>query len=117
MPGSGLQINRGLRDIGLNSEAVQQAGQKNLSALTSSVSNTQTVSPELQAGIASENAANAAAPDPTVAANYSQALFDQYMKQMNPNVVRESTRFDNGISSTVRSVYDPLTGKTSTRRI
>jgi len=116
VPGSGLQVNRGLRDVGQASEALQQQGQQNYGALTSAVSNTQTASPELQANVAIQNALNAAAPDPSAAALYSQSIFDQYLRQMNPTVTTESTHASPFIDS-YRSTYDPLTGQTSTRRI
>lgn len=116
MPGSGLAVNAGLRDVGQTSENLQQQGQQNLNAMTSSVSNTQTASPELQAQVAMQNAANAAAPDPTAAAQYSQSLFDQYLRMMNPVQVSES--FSTSPSGTttstgVRTEYDPLTGMTT----
>lgn len=116
MPGSGLQVNRGLRDLGLSSEALQQQGQQNYGALTSAVANTQTASPELQANIAIQNAINAAAPDPSQAALYSQSLFDNYLRQMNP-VQTTEVRNPVPFADSYRSTYDPLTGNTSTRRI
>jgi len=116
MPGSGLAVNAGLRTVGQSSEALQQQGQQNLNAMTSSVSNTQTASPELQAQVAMQNAANAAAPDPTAAAQYSQSLFDQYLKMMNPVQVNQSFSTSPSGSTTntgIRTEYDPLTGITT----
>jgi len=117
MPGAGLSINRGLRDVGRTSEQVQQQGQQNYGALASTVANTQTASPELQAQIGMQNAINAAAPDPTVAANYSQSLFNNYMRMMNPMEVTTSEQWNAGINDTFRRSYDPLTGQTTTDRI
>lgn len=116
MPGSGLAVNAGLRDVGQVSENLQQQGQQNLNAMSSSVSNTQTASPELQAQIAMQNAENAAAPDPTAAAQYSQSLFDQYLRMMNPVVVNQTTlTTPDGMTTNtgVRTEYDPLTGITT----
>jgi hypothetical protein len=79
MPGSGLAGNRSLRDVGLNSLQQQQAGLGNLNAFSSQVSGTQTLSPALQAEIASQNAINAAAPDPSLAGGYAKSLYDQYL--------------------------------------
>jgi hypothetical protein len=80
-PGS-LAGNRGLRDIGLNAEAQTQQGLQDYNALTSNISNTQTVNPALQASIAEQNAINASAPNPAAAQTYAQSLFDKYLAQI-----------------------------------
>jgi hypothetical protein len=67
MPGSQFQGHQGLASLGLNTEAMQQQGQKDyLSALTS-IGSTQTPQ-ALAAEIASSNATLAAAPNPQMAA-------------------------------------------------
>lgn len=82
MPGSGLATNRGLRDIGLATEQVQQQGLQNYQSLIPTVSGTQTVAPALQSEIALQNAVNAAAPDPQAAAEQTQALFNNYLSKV-----------------------------------
>ena len=82
VPGSGIQTNRSLRDIGLTSEQQQQQGLQDYAALIPTISRTQTVSPELQAQIAATNAQMAAAPDPTQAASYAKQLFDEYLNKL-----------------------------------
>jgi len=82
MPGSGLATSRGLRDIGLATEQVQQQGVQNYQSVLPTVSGTQTVSPAQQSEIALQNAINAAAPDPQAAAQQTQALFNDYLKQI-----------------------------------
>lgn len=78
MPGGQLSRHRTVRDIGATSEQLQQQGLQNYSPFISTVSNTQTVRPELQAEIAGTNATNAAAPNPSSAAYYSRWLFQRY---------------------------------------
>jgi hypothetical protein len=93
MPGSGLSINRGLRDIGLTTEQLQHQGIGDYSSLIPTVSATQTVTPEQQAQLQSHandlgtevaafNATNAAAPDPAAAGSYAQQLFKQYLDKL-----------------------------------
>lgn len=75
--------NRGARDIGTTSQALQQQGLQNYSSFIPAVSSTQTVAPGLQAEVNATNASNAAAPDPTAVANYSEQLFNKYLTQLN----------------------------------
>ena len=72
MPGSQFQGNQGLASLGLNTEAIQQQGQKDyLSALTG-IGSTQTPQ-DLAASIAAHNADLAAAPNPQLAAEKQMA--------------------------------------------
>lgn len=64
MPGSGLQWNKSLRDIGQTTEQEQQQGIQDYNSTIPTVSKTQTESPELEAQIAELNAMIAASPDP-----------------------------------------------------
>ena len=85
MPGSNaipgtLGGNRSARDYGLTQMQLQAQAAQQYPGLVGSVSNTQTVSPALQATIAGTNASNAALANPTIAGNYAQQLFDQYMQ-------------------------------------
>lgn len=82
MPGSGLQINRGLRDVGLTTEALQEQGLKDYQGLLPTISGTQTVNPSLQYEVNLQNAINRAAPDPAAAATYAQSLFDKYLQNL-----------------------------------
>lgn len=86
MPGvSGGTIggNRGARDVGTTSQALQQQGLANYSNFVPTVSSTQTVAPALQAEVNATNASNAAAPDPGAVASYSDQLFNRYLSQLN----------------------------------
>ena len=82
MPGSGLAQNRGLRDLGLTAENVINQGLQNYKGIIPTISGTQTVSPTLQAEIASRNAAMQAAPNPASAQSYAAQLFNKYLQQM-----------------------------------
>lgn len=85
MPGSGLQMNRGLRDIGLTTEALQEAGLKDYEGFIPTLSSTQTVRPELQYEVNLQNALDAAAPEPGQAASYAEQLYNKYLnKARNP---------------------------------
>jgi hypothetical protein len=106
VPGSGLQTQKGLRDVGLFSENLQQRGIGNYNQTAQQVSNTQTISPEAQIGLSLQNAVNAAAPDPQAASTYAQALFNEYQAQANPMKTVQSTYWDNGIMRT-RDVQIP----------
>lgn len=82
MPGSGLSFNRLYGNIAGATEARQRQGLEDYSRFIPTVSGTQTVRPELQNEIASQNALNKAAPNPAKAASYAQQLFDQYLQKM-----------------------------------
>lgn len=56
--------NRGLRDLGLATEILQQQGLQNYGSIVPTISQTQTVAPALQSEIANINSINAAAPNP-----------------------------------------------------
>ncbi len=82
MPGSGLQTNRTLRDLGLTTEKVQGQGlQDYLNAITG-ISKTQTLAPELQNEINTQNSIWASAPDPEMAARRQETLFDKYLRSL-----------------------------------
>lgn len=82
MPGSGLQWNKALRDIGMTSEQQQQQGLQAYGSLIPAISGTQTVNPALQTEVNLQNSLNAAAPDPAAAASYAQELFDKYLQAL-----------------------------------
>lgn len=82
MPGSQFGRYRTARDLGLMSEQLSQQGLRDYASLIPTISRTQTVSPELQTEIATQNAINRAAPDPTQAASYAKQLFDQYLSAL-----------------------------------
>lgn len=79
MPGSQLAKNLIPRSIGLTTSQLQRQGLQDYSSVIPVISGTQTVRPETQAEINATNAFNAAAPNPTAAANYAMELYDQYM--------------------------------------
>jgi hypothetical protein len=85
MPGSGLQRNLSLRDIGLTSEQQQQQGLQDYGNILSAVSNTQTVKPETQIATSQQNAALAAQPNPEAASNYALDLYNTYLDKINPS--------------------------------
>lgn len=80
MPGGGLSRNLTLRDLGRTREDLISRGLQEYNALLPTISGTQTVRPETQVDIATQNALNRAAPNPTAAANYAQQMFDKYLK-------------------------------------
>lgn len=82
MPGSMLSKYGALRNLGLTSQQLQQQGVKDYNSTIPTISSTQTVNPALQAQIAETNAINAAAPDPTMAAEEQQRRFDEYLNKM-----------------------------------
>jgi hypothetical protein len=82
MPGSGFETNALMGNIAGFSEGQVNKGIANYNSLIPTVSSTQTVSPALQTEISTQNALNAAAPNPGQAASYAQSLFDKYLKQL-----------------------------------
>lgn len=82
MPGSQFQGYTGLRNLGLASEALTQQGIKDYNATLPTISSTQTVNPALEAQIAETNSINAAAPDPALAAQEQERLFDKYLSSL-----------------------------------
>lgn len=82
LPGSQFQGYHGLENLGLTTEKMQQQGlQDYLSAITG-ISKTQTVDPNLQTEINTQNSVWNAAPDPAAAAQEQQSLFDKYLRQL-----------------------------------
>ncbi len=63
-------------------EALQAQGLKDYNSTIPTISKTQTVDPNLQAGIAGTNATTSAMPNPADAASYAKQLFDQYLQQL-----------------------------------
>lgn len=92
MPGSGLQWNRALRDIGLSTEQLQQQGLQNYSSVIPAVSRTQTVTPETQISTSQANAALAAQANPEEATNYALDLYNEYLDRQDPNSARNLAR-------------------------
>lgn len=79
-----LPFNLNLESLGLNSENQIQQGLQDYSSFTPTISSTQTVAPALQNEVNTQNAFDAAAPDPSYVANYEMNLFNQYMDRMKP---------------------------------
>jgi len=87
MPGAGgvpgsLVQNRNLRDIGRATEDQIAQGVQLYNQTVPTVSQTQTLNPELQASINYQNSVSAAAPNPAMAASYAKNLFDKYMAKL-----------------------------------
>jgi hypothetical protein len=80
MPGSGFSQNNLLESLGLTSEGVQQQGITNYNQLSQTAGSQQN-DPNLVASIATQNAVDAAAPNPQAAQTYAQSLFDKYLAQ------------------------------------
>ena len=84
MPGSNVRPgtvygNNSARNLGLLSYQLQQQAAQMYPSLTGSVSQTQTVSPQLQTQIAQQNAVNASAPNPAASQSYAQSLYNSYL--------------------------------------
>ncbi len=79
MPGSGFNISRLGRNIGLSAEQLKNTAINQYNQTIPTISHTQTVTPELQTQIAQQNALNAAAPDPTAAASHAESLYSSYL--------------------------------------
>lgn len=73
MPGSPLSWNSLYGNIAGAAEKQQQQGLANYNQITG---------PAFQTNLASQNALNAAAPDPTQAASYAEKLYNQYLAKM-----------------------------------
>lgn len=76
--GSGFAQNNFLQNLGLTAEGLQHTGLTDYNALTGQLGATQT-QPSLVADIATQNAIDAAAPNPQQAQSYAQMLFNQYL--------------------------------------
>lgn len=79
MPGSGLAVNRNLRDLGVASQQLQGQGLSDYLNAITGISKTQTVDPALQVSTAQQNSVWNSAPDPEAAAKEQQRLFDKYL--------------------------------------
>jgi hypothetical protein len=79
-PGS-LGSNGLFANIAGYSENRQRQGLEDYLSTIAGISKTQTVSPELQTEVASQNAVYNAAPDPALAAKEQQSLFDKYFQE------------------------------------
>lgn len=79
-PGS-LGSNDLFANIAGYSENRQHLGLQDYLASTAGISKTQTVDPALQTEVNLQNAVSAAAPDPTMAAEREQALFQKYFNE------------------------------------
>lgn len=88
MPGSDFAKFKGLRSLGLATEQMQGEGLRNYLAAITGISNTQTVRPELQTEIATQNAVWNAAPDPQMAAMEQLRRFED---QLSPESTGVST--------------------------
>lgn len=82
MPGSQLARFRFGRNLGLTAEDLKNKAIQQYNQTIPTVSGTQTVSPALQNEIATQNALNLAAPDPTKAQSHAEDLFKQYLAGM-----------------------------------
>lgn len=71
----------GLKNLGLSVEQQQKGGLADYLNAITGIQKTQTVSPELQAEIAMQNAVYNAAPDPAMAAKEQQDLLDKYLAE------------------------------------
>jgi hypothetical protein len=81
MPGSGFQTNNFLESLGLDSQALQSKGVSDYLSFLGGVGATQT-DPNLAVGVATQNAVDAAAPNPTAAAMTNKNFFDQYLASL-----------------------------------
>jgi len=81
-PGSEFQKNNMLANLGLTAEQLQQHGLTDYNQFANTTGNQQ-IAPELQTEIATQNAIDAAAPNPAAAQTYSQQLFDKYLNMNN----------------------------------
>ena len=82
MPGSDFAGYQGLTNLGLTTEKLQGQGLSDYLNAITGISKTQTVDPNLQTEIATQNSVWNAAPDPAAAAKEQQNLFDEYLKKL-----------------------------------
>lgn len=82
LPGSQFSSYRGLRNLGISTQDLQNQGIQNYNATVPTISRTQTVSPETQIALDQNNKVLASAPDPEAAAAEQQRLFDQYLDRL-----------------------------------
>jgi hypothetical protein len=95
-PNSALSNLMGMNITGNTTEQLQQQGVGDYNNLTSTLASTQQ-SPSLMAGIAEENAVNAAAPNPQAASSYAQSLYNQYLNNPTTGTGKYSS-FNSGSS-------------------
>lgn len=91
MPGSGLQQNRGLRDLGLSVEQMQNQGLGNYQNALKSLSSMQ-LDPSLVSGLNTYNNQLAAAPDPAAAAAQEEALYQSHYGQSRAAQAEDAAR-------------------------
>ncbi len=82
VPQSQFSTNNMVKNLGLNSMAIQQKGVDNYNQTIPTISKTQTVDPSLQSEINFQNNVSAAAPDPAAAGKYAQTLFQSYLDKL-----------------------------------
>lgn len=82
MPGSQFAGDSGLRQLGLQTEQLQDQGLQDYLAGITGISKTQTVDPALQTDVNTQNSIWNAAPDPAAAAAQQESLFDKYLKTL-----------------------------------
>jgi hypothetical protein len=107
VPGSGLALENFLSGIGLDSQSLQQTGVGDYLSFLSGVSATQT-DPNLATQTATQNAVDASAPNPTMAAQAEQSALNQ---QLNP---ASSTSWFHSSTPTNSITYTNPLGYTST---
>jgi hypothetical protein len=82
--GNNLNLQNLLTNAGLTSENQVSKGVSDYNSTIPTISSTQTLNPALQLEGNTQNAMDAAAPDPGAAANEEQQLLQQYMAELNP---------------------------------
>lgn len=105
--GNNLNLQNLLGNEGLTSENQISKGVSDFNSVIPTVSSTQTLNPALQFEANSQNALNAAAPNPAAAANEEQNLLQQYLAELNgpPNLHRPA-----GTSESLIQAHDPQFG-------
>jgi hypothetical protein len=81
VPGSQFSGNNFTQSLGLNADQMQQQGVGDYLKFLTGVGSTQT-DPNLAVGVATQNALDAAAPNPAAAAGQNLSLFDKYLNAM-----------------------------------
>lgn len=79
-PGNTITNQNFLNSLGLTSEGLAHEGVLDYNQFSGTTGNQQ-LNPELAFGVSSQNAIDAAAPNPAAAASYSQSLYDKYLNQ------------------------------------
>lgn len=88
MPGSGFSNNQYLASLGLSSEDLVHQGIGDYNNLTGTLGSTQQ-NPNTLVDVATQNAIDAAAPNPAAAESYAESLFNKYMGQANPTPAKQ----------------------------